>query len=425
MLSLFSLASIDMSHCPCCSLRLQSEYASFRGRLEPHLPLGDAAPEHTGDRSIDTALAALWANERKLEAEAAVETEAETEEAREAATDASLVGPVDLVDNALKTLLENATEEFGHAPHDVYQGVFNLGSTIGNHDTTIQKLTHSSLKELVEKFYTDLEFEGASHHIIMVSPRPFEANLDMWTIDFKSVRIERKVVESMRKLEARHLGDTYSLLSEIPDSSSMAGWVFEAIAHRNLTAGWTNGTPPYPTSMESNDLEPPTFSTTPSPTHLVSYLAPIPAEPRTVVLVDLLLGLDDVTLEHHRYYKPTSPAHPLFDAFIISYPESMPHITISCFQMTIAPRHGGSSQGYRLIRKIMGHVRRLLPGDKRNMSVNVAYFLVCPQDTSQHRWKMPVGWNQYTKTQDHRGNAYCLRIPSHCMFHSFLVLQPS
>jgi len=218
------------------------------------------------------------------------------------------------------------------------------------------------------------------------------------------------VMDSMQKLEDRHLHNTYQLLHQIPDSSSMAGRVFEAIAHRSLTAGWTNGTPPYPTHMKSDNLEPPTFSTTPSPTSLVSYLAPIPAEPRTVVLVDFARRLDNVTLESNNYYKPTSPTHPLFDAFIISYPEYMPHVTISCFQMTISPRHGGSSQGYRLIRKIMSHVRKLLPEDKHNIPVNVAYFLVCPLDASQHRWKMPVGWEQSTKIQDHRGDAYCLRI---------------
>ena len=66
-----------------------------------------------------------------------------------------------------------------------------------------------------------------------------------------------------------------------------------------------------------------------------------------------------------------------------------------------------------LIHKIMGHVRKLLPEDKHNIPVNVAYFLVCLLDASKHQWKMPVGWEQYTKIQDHRGDAYCLRISTY------------
>ena len=44
--------------------------------------------------------------------------------------------------------------------------------------------------------------------------------------------------------------------------------------------------------------------------------------------------------------------------------------------------------------------------------IEVSYFLVCPDDGSQHQWNMPVDWEKNTTVNDHRGEAYCIRIPS-------------
>jgi len=54
-----------------------------------------------------------------------------------------------LVDNALKILVRNATEEFGFAPRDVYNGVFNLSRTRHEH---FRWFRCHALQALVETF---------------------------------------------------------------------------------------------------------------------------------------------------------------------------------------------------------------------------------------------------------------------------------
>jgi len=60
----------------------------------------------------------------------------------------------------------------------------------------------------------------------------------------------------------------------------------------------------------------------------------------------------------------------------------------------------------------MKHVRKLLRLPSHGPGIEVSYFLVCPEDGSQHEWNMPIDWNKNTTVNDHRGNAYCIHIPS-------------
>ena len=59
----------------------------------------------------------------------------------------------------------------------------------------------------------------------------------------------------------------------------------------------------------------------------------------------------------------------------------------------------------------MARVRELLEEADLDAAVKVAYFLVCPEDESKHRWQMPIDWNKNTKTHDHRGDAFFIRVP--------------
>ena len=52
--------------------------------------------------------------------------------------------------------------------------------------------------------------------------------------------------------------------------------------------------------------------------------------------------------------------------------------------------HKGSAEGYPHIR-ITRRVRELLKGTDSNATVEVAYFLICPEDEFRYEWRMPVG----------------------------------
>ena len=46
--------------------------------------------------------------------------------------------------------------------------------------------------------------------------------------------------------------------------------------------------------------------------------------------------------------------------------------------------------------------------------VTVEYVIVCPDDESQHAWKMPTGWDEeitLATTNDHREKGFYIRLP--------------
>jgi len=60
----------------------------------------------------------------------------------------------------------------------------------------------------------------------------------------------------------------------------------------------------------------------------------------------------------------------------------------------------------------MSHLRKTMNVN----TIEVAYFLVCPEDKSQdhrhqYQWQMPLDWDKSVEINDHRGHVYSLRIP--------------
>ena len=386
-----------------CSLRLQAGYNTFRNRLEQSLPYLDGPMlSTTGDESIDAVLKVLW-TERGRDQD---ETQVDADQSQTP------------VDNALKILVQNATEEFGFAPRDVYNGVLNLSCTRDQHAAAVEKLNYSRLKILAETFSDKLELDDFSHRVVVVYPIPFLDSRDKWAIDFKSAQIARNVVESMRLEEDKHLREAYSFLRKIRESSTtLSRWVFEAIAHRMLSKGrQSEGRTLEPMPMVSDDCNPPAFSIGPSstpstPGTSLPSPAPLHSHTRAVTRADFTPGLSDVTLDNDRYYIPATTNNPLFDSFTIDPDFDRHTVAISIFQITTSSMHGGSAKGYSRIRKIMAHVRALLKKGHLNATVKVAYFLVCPDDGSEHKWQMPGDWDKGITVDDNRGEAFCIRVP--------------
>jgi len=313
------------------------------------------------------------------------------------------------VDGALEILVRNAIKEFGFAPRDVYHGVFNLPKMRALRDHDVERLDYPELKAFVHAFSREWELRGFSHRVVAVYPR-----LDgRWEMNFKSPLIARKAVKSMELNEARHLWESYELLHKTPEGSCMAGWFFESIANRTLSK--VPG--PQPTQMAStrSRKDPPVFSTQDLPSQppalYTSAPSPVPSRPMTVVWVDLTHGdLSDVTLDEDRYYIPTTTNHPLFDSFTINFNRFS--LVISVFQITISPEHRGSAKGFPSIHKIMARVLQLSKSEGRsNVKIQVRYCLVCPEDGRQYKWRMPDGWHKKPEPFNHRGKAFCIRVP--------------
>ena len=131
--------------------------------------------------------------------------------------------PVDNVDKALKILVRNVTEEFGFAPRDVYNGVFNFTETKSEHTTEVRRLNYSRLKAIVEAYSKTGELPRFSERVVAVYPRYVTSDHDEWVIDFKSIRIAREVAKLMDSAERTRLREMYGLFREIPEGSTLAG----------------------------------------------------------------------------------------------------------------------------------------------------------------------------------------------------------
>jgi len=403
----------------CCSLHLRPEYNGFRSKLDQYLPLLDESTPPTADgQSIDAALKVLWI-EREREKIGEAEKEDDRNEMgddiRASTADEMMMAdeagqPQALVDSALKILVDNAIEEFGFAPRDVYNAVFDLFVTRNEHAAAIEP-DYSSLGTLVTAFSKSCGLNDSPHRVV-VYPCPFADNYDDWLIDFKSIRIAKQAVELMRLQEDEHLRTTYVRFRKIPENSVLAGWIFEAIVHRKLSGGWSDGPLPQPICMESNGCSPPAFFTHHPPLSSSTpdtSLVPLRTGTRAVARIDFARALSNVTPDNNKYYIPTTPSRPFFDSFTIDHDPQQRTTVISVFQITASPRHKGSGKGYPFIRKIMTRVREHFKNFK--ITVKVVYFLVCPDDGFPHQWQMPIGWNDTVIKNDHRGDVFCILVP--------------
>ena len=435
---------------PRCSLSLRPEYDGFLASLEGQLDQPTVTA--TGSRQIDAALKVLQ-REREGEGENAVEMLAEAEEEEdcdemgddikasvtdqdenmaEAGQPQAPVGDGKIdkaLYDALKTLVHNATQEFGFAPRNVYSGVFDLPGTMAHHDEGMKRLRYSELVSVVTTFSKTRELHEFPHLdlVVVVWPHknPDDEQRDRWDIDFKSTRIAEKVMKATVSEEEGRIREIFDLLREIPESSTLAGRFFEVIVHRIFAHGWQSDAKsvPQPTCMVSNEDDPPTFSTGPStPGTSPPFRAPLRTEARDTTRVDLSRELGHVTLEEGKYYILTSATSSLFDSFTVDLIDSQT-VVISIFQIAISESHGGSAKGYLTIRRLMAHVHKLLekellerePPKKKSSeekrfstTVKVEYFLVCSAkgDGSKPEWRMPAGWSK-----DLQGKAFCIRVP--------------
>ena len=396
-----------------CSLCLQPEYNNFWSRLGQSLPLLDrSTPPTTGDGAIDAVLEVLQTEKEdcdKMDDSIALATDRDENMAEEAGQPQA---PADEVDNALKILVYNATEEFGFAPRDVYGGVFNLPETKAKHAAAVKEPHYlcSRLETFLRTFPEERRPFDFPDRVVVAHPHYCRDSYDKWEIDFKSIRIRREVVELMRLEEVKYLQKTYDLFHRLPKGNVLAGRVFEAIVHSALSGGW-QGPRPQPICMVSDGGDPPSLSSTPGTS--LSFLALLRAGARVVTQVDLNHGLSSVTLGKDKYYTSATTNNPLFDSFTIDHDLKRCTVVISVFQIAISSRHEGSAEGYPFIHKIMARVCKPLKEAGLHATVNVTYFLICPEDGSQHQWQMqiPINWNENFNTHDRQGNAFCIRVP--------------
>ena len=170
------------------------------------------------------------------------------------------------VDSAIKTLLWNAVTNYGFSPRVIYGAIFQPIETNELHERAIINLSYKALEKLTLDFRTSRALStDIEHHLVSVSPiMRYDCTRDSWTISFRSIRIAKKVV-AMKQEEDQRLWQMYNFFQRTMVASSMAGCVFEAIAHRILCKSSPLDTKSASSvgkalTMHSDGRETPTFS---------------------------------------------------------------------------------------------------------------------------------------------------------------------
>jgi len=378
-----------------CSFQLQWNYSKFRNNLEKALRGEPTCARY--HRVMDRALEVLKAEKEK----------GDPDILDDAVQDENVPDPVDA---AIKVLIGDVVANHGFSPRDVYVAIYEPFQARYVQTNKILLFKFDELQNLIRSFLCNFSIsDNSSHDLISISPSErFQCpTLDTWTIGFKSIRIAKEVVVSMRWRTCRRLRQMYGSLHRFSEASSLLGCVFEALVHRMLCEGSWSGRRPNAIPMHSDGKEPPSFSTT-APSAFGCTSLPALHGPRKNAMIDLTRSLDDFEPNGKMYYIPTATNDPLFDSFAITFDDSRFTALISVFQMSISDGHG-STKGYGLIRKIMSRVQEVKPGFK----IRVVYWLVCPSwgPSEERVWKMPDGWDTNTMVDDHRGDVFCLSIP--------------
>ena len=90
------------------------------------------------------------------------------------------------MDKAIEILVQNAMEEFGFVPCNVYSIIVHLPRSRVELDTALDNFSYAELKSIVEAFTKKSTFNFTSHHVIAICPIHIDLGIDIWRVDFKS-----------------------------------------------------------------------------------------------------------------------------------------------------------------------------------------------------------------------------------------------
>ena len=152
------------------------------------------------------------------------------------------------MDDALKTLVEHAAEEFGFSPRDIYDTVFKPFSVKRTHTDAMAEFSHSDLSKSVINFYRLHQLDILLLWVIAVDPIPLQLDMfveDEWVFNFKSSQIARNVMEYLQQGEVEVLQEMFRLFKRIPRCGGLTRWVFKGMVHHKFRDGWQQPIPLY------------------------------------------------------------------------------------------------------------------------------------------------------------------------------------
>ncbi|KIJ23241.1 hypothetical protein M422DRAFT_39715 [Sphaerobolus stellatus SS14] len=418
------------------ALHLQSQYREFKVSLEPLLTCSGRSKDLEPELWAALDVLDKWKGKKARLLDELKIDEGSTEAATEVEEEDKIF-KVDMttIDGALEVLAHAAVQDSGPIARDVFEAIFYPEAAYEKRKEALDAVTYEDLQEFSKTFRANTLFphQTISHRIVAVDPVALSAPSpkfayqrmrEGWTIDYRCVQIAREMTEKLKEKEDERLAESFRLFRSCAQSSALASWILEPIAHRILCA---NARQNLVLIKMRGDLS------VDAPVLDVDFKKDIakgypqlPGGDRDLVTF-YVEGLTDLT--DNAYYIPERLNIPLFDSFLVERraPETTDmELILWVFQISTSPTHGGSREGYVSIRRIIKSLKssfetievkdgdgKIIKMQKREIKITVNYVYVTPRegDHTQYQWRCPGGWNKHARFYDHRGDFYCLRMP--------------
>ncbi|KIJ34813.1 hypothetical protein M422DRAFT_34915 [Sphaerobolus stellatus SS14] len=408
------------------ALRCQSQYRKFKRSLEPFLTCSG--------RTLD--VLDKWKEKKARLLDELKIDEGSTEAATEVEEEDKIF-KVDMttIDGALEVLVHAAVQDSGPIARDVFEAIFYPEAAYEKRKEAFDTVTYEDLQELSKTFQANTVFsqQTISHRIVAVDPVvlstpsskfAYQRMREGWTIDYRSVHIAREMTEKLKEKEDERLAESFRLFLSYAQSSTLASWILEPIAHRILCANTRQNL--VLTKMRGDlSVDAPVLDVD-FKNDITKGYPQLPGGDRDLVTfyAERVTGLTD-----NAYYVPERLNVPLFDSFLVERraPETTDmELILWVFQISTSPTHGGSREGYVSIRRIIKSLKssfgtievkdgdgKIIKMQKREIKITVNYVYVTPKEEghTQYQWRCPGGWNKHARLHDHRGDFYCLRMP--------------
>lgn len=264
------------------------------------------------------------------------------------------------IDDAIRALVKDTTDEYGSSARDVIQAIYTPSLLRKSHEQ-VKGVTYDSLYTSVNEGMYMMRSES-SDSVIAVS-RVFDPDQapsfgDMFSVSFKSIRIGQKLMEIMVCCGEHRVRDMFDLYRTNPRSSSLADWAFETYSHFMMSRNDPSLLPRIKMSLKTpTKRNAPTFITTESPHAPLPQ--PNPYSTRTFTIIDIPEFIQDtglLQLSTSTYYVPEASSKPFFDAFFIDVTRSMDSIACTIWIVNMSTTHGSSAHDHATIQHLIERV---------------------------------------------------------------------
>ncbi|KAL5534792.1 hypothetical protein ACEPAG_1256 [Sanghuangporus baumii] len=328
-------------------------------------------------------------------------------------------------ETTFELVVEDAIEQYGEVPRDISEAVFDGYESIDAKIDAALKATMGDLDKLmiaVSRLGSERPVLGGDpplHKLFAIQPvaqgRKYTKD-DIFLPKFKSEPIGKRIVAQVGRLPFAQARKFLATIRLFPESSSLAGWIFQSLACEKLASGNVQSEMFSMALTEHTDKH----RVYVTPNYAVAQGIPFPNHPMRLTkcyFSNNKLSLEPTDCIDECLCIPADTNQPLFDAFFanMSVTASQVVTTLYIIQTTLSRVHEGSMKGYTHIRSILKEVERraielqnqVQPGNtsvttfrkkrKRKKESNltmIRYLYVCRTPQTQRTWKLPKqGWD--------------------------------